>query len=170
MSSMKEASPAWSKKFDRATLVLAALAGLGLIFMVVTIAVAVVMRYVIGSPMLGANEIVQLVSVAVVMLALPYCTDEGAHVRVDVLDQAIGAGGRWFGDVLSRVLSIFVLSILVWRAGWKALDAWEFGDSTNMLGLPIWPFYALISLGIGLCVLVLAEQLLLLILTRRAVE
>jgi TRAP-type transport system small permease protein len=163
-------SPAWSRQFDRATLVLAAVAGLGLIFMVVVITVSVVMRYVLGTPMLGANEIVQLTAVAVVMLALPYCTDEGAHVRVDVLDDAIGAGGRWFGDVLSRVLSVFVLSILVWRAALKALDAWEFNDSTNMLGLPIWPFFALISLGIGLCVLVLAEQLVLLIVTRRALK
>jgi TRAP-type transport system small permease protein len=163
-------TPAWSRKFDRATLFLAALAGLGLIFMVVTIAASVVMRYVLGTPMLGANEIVQLTAVAVVMLALPYCTDERAHVRVDVLDNAIGAGGRWFGDALSRVLSIFVLSILIWRAGWKALDAWEFADTTNMLRLPIWPFYALIALGIGLCVLVLAEQLLLLFVTGRAVE
>jgi TRAP-type transport system small permease protein len=164
------AAPAWSRRFDRATLILASLAGLGLIFMVITIAVSVVMRYVLGQPMLGVNEIVQLTAVAVVMLALPYCTDERAHVRVDVLDNAIGAGGRWFGDVLSRVLSGFVLSILVWRAGWKAYDAWEFGDATNMLGLPIWPFYALIALGMALCVLVLAEQLLLLFVTGRAVE
>jgi TRAP-type transport system small permease protein len=166
----QEQFPAWSKKFDQATLVLAALASLGLLFMVVVIATSVIMRYIVGSPLLGVNEIVQLVSVAVVMLALPYCTDQGAHVRVDVLDNAIGAGGRWFGDVISRVLSGFVLSILVWRSGWKAVDAWEFDDVTNMLGLPIWPFYALIALGIGLCVLVLAEQLLLIILTRRAIE
>jgi TRAP-type C4-dicarboxylate transport system permease small subunit len=162
-------SPAWSRKFDRATLVLAAVAGLGLLFMVVTIAASVVMRYVLGTLILGANEIVQLTAVAVAMLALPYCTDQGAHVRVDVLDNAIGTGGRWFGDVLSCVLSGFVLGVLVWRSALKALEAWEYGDATNMLGLPIWPFYALISAGMALCVLVLAEHLLL-ILTGRAAE
>lgn len=162
-------SPAWSRRFDRATLVLAYAAGLGLLFMVVTIATAVIMRYVVGTPTLGVNEIVQLTAVAVAMLALPYCTDEGAHVRVDVLGTAIDAGGRWIGDVLSRVLSCFVLGALVWRSALKALDAWEYADATNMLGLPVWPFYALISLGMALCVLVLAEQLLL-ILTGRAAE
>lgn len=56
------AAPAWSRKFDRATLLLAYAAGLGLIFMVVTIAASVVMRYFFGEPMLGVNEIVQLLS------------------------------------------------------------------------------------------------------------
>ncbi|TPE43418.1 TRAP transporter small permease [Amaricoccus solimangrovi] len=163
-------TPGWSRRFDRATLVLATAAGLGLLFMVATIAAAVIMRYVAGTPLLGVNEVVQLTAVAVAMLALPYCTDERAHVRVDVLDNAIGPRGRWFGDVLSRLLSGFVLSVLVWRAGLKALDAWEYGDTTNMLGLPIWPFYGLISLGIALCVLVLAEQLLLILVTRRELE
>ncbi len=162
--------PAWSGKFDRATLILAFAAGLGLLFMVGLIANAVIMCYVIGAPLLGINEIIQFNAVAVAMLALPYCTDQGAHVRVDVLDGAIGAAGRCFGDRLSRLLSGFVLGVLVWRAALKALDAWEYADATNILGLPIRPFYALISAGIALCVLVLAEQTLLLLITRRAFE
>ncbi|TPE43801.1 TRAP transporter small permease [Amaricoccus solimangrovi] len=163
-------TPAWSRRFDRATLALAYAAGAGLLFMVATIATAVIMRYVAGTPLLGVNEVVQLTAVAVAMLALPYCTDERAHVRVDVLDNAIGPRGRWFGDALSRLLSGAVLSVLAWRSALKALDAWEYADTTNMLGLPIWPFYALIALGIALCVLVLAEQLLLILVTGRELE
>jgi TRAP-type C4-dicarboxylate transport system permease small subunit len=134
-------------------------AGISLLFMVVLIAVGVVLRYAFATPILGINEIVQLNSVAVVMLALPWATSEGAHVRVDVLDNAIGRFGRFVGDVLSRVLSTFVLAVLVWRAGLKALDALEYGDATNMLSLPLWPFYAILATGFALCVLVLLGQL-----------
>lgn len=163
-------APAWSRKFDRATVVLAAVAGLGLIFMVLTITAGVIMRYVFGNPMLGSNEIIQLTAVAVVMLALPYCTDQNGHVRVDVFDNAIGARGRWFGDVFSRVLSAFVLSALVVRSAFKSIDTWQYADTTNMLGLPLWPFYAMISLGMALCVLVLVEQIIVLFITGRAAE
>lgn len=148
-----------SRILDRATLWLAWLAALALIFMVVIISAGVILRYVFGSPVLGLNEIIQLTAVALVMAALPYCTQANGHVGVDVFDNAIGPGGRLFGDILSRVLSGFVLSVLVWRAVLKSLDALEYGDTTNMLGLPIWPFYGLLALGMGMCVLIFAVQI-----------
>lgn len=165
-----QATPSWAKKFDRATVVLAAIAGIGLLFMVATITVGVIMRYVFGNPMLGSNEIIQLTAVGVVMLALPYCTDQNGHVRVDVFDNAIGARGRWLGDIQSRVLSVLVLSALVWRSAFKAVDTWRYADATNMLSLPLWPFYAMIAVGMALCVLVLIEQIIVLFITGRAAE
>ncbi|MCX8998115.1 TRAP transporter small permease [Rhizobiaceae bacterium BDR2-2] len=155
--------PAWYKALERTTLFLAVLAGLSLLFMMMVIAVGVVLRFVFAYPILGSNEIIQLASVAVVMLALPYCTETRGHVRVDVLDEAIGRAGRFSGDILSRLLSGFVLSALVWRAWLKALDAFEYNDATNMLNLPIWPFYAMIAAGMALCVLVFAAQIVLLL-------
>lgn len=147
-----------SKWFDRATLILAMVAGASLLFMVALISTGVVLRYFFNTPILGLNEIVQLNSVAVVMLALPWATAEGVHVRVDVTDRAIGRWGRFAGDLLARLLSGFVLAVLVWRAARKALDAAKYGDATNMLGLPIWPFYAILGAGMALCVVVLAVQ------------
>lgn len=138
-----------SRLVDRAAFILAALAAASLLAMVLVIAVGVVSRYLFALPILGSNEIVQLVSVAVVMLALPYCTAKDGHVRVDVFDRMIGRRGRFAGDLLSNGLSIYVLGILALRAAAKAVDAQKYGDATNMLGLPIWPFYALIAGGIA---------------------
>ena len=149
-----------SDSLDRATLWLAMLAAGALIFMVVVISAGVVLRYVFGTPVLGLNEINQMTAVVLVMAAMPYCTARGGHVGVDVFDNAIGRWGRFIGDVGSRLLSGFVLSVLVRRAVIKALDAHEFGDTTNMLGLPIWPFYGILAVGMGLCVLVFAVQIL----------
>lgn len=150
---------AWSIVFDRATLLLAWVAGACLLFMMALIAVSVVMRYVFHSPVLGVNEIVQLSAVALVMASLPYCTQHNGHVAVDVFDRALGRWGRLIGDVTSRALSIFLLGMLCRRAVLKSLDALEFEDVTNMLELPVWPFYAILAAGAGLCALVYAEQL-----------
>ncbi|MEZ5767213.1 MAG: TRAP transporter small permease subunit [Paracoccaceae bacterium] len=72
------------------------------------------------------------------------------HIRVDVLDEAIGAWGRFAGDVLTRGLAVFVLVKLALRSWRQAGDALEFGDATNMLSIPLWPFYGLIVLGAAL--------------------
>jgi hypothetical protein len=76
----------------------------------------------------------------------------------------LGRWGRFLGDILSRVISALVLGLLCRRAALKALDALEWGDATNMLKMPIWPFYAILSVGAGLCARVFAVQLLVLIL------
>lgn len=137
--------------------------GVCLVAIVAIVTVGVVMRYAFGAPLLGINEIVQLTAVALVMSSLPYCTARQDHVAVDVFEGWLGRWGRFFGDILSRLLSGFVLSILGHRAFLKALDAAEWGDATNMLRMPIWPFYAILAAGAGLCALIYALQIVLLV-------
>jgi TRAP-type C4-dicarboxylate transport system, small permease component len=151
------------RSLDRATRFLSALAGISLIFMMAIIAINVVTRYLLNSPMTGAEEIVQMTGIAVIMLALPYATHQGAHVRVDIFDYALGHFGRMAGDVLARLLTGGVLAVVVHKAWAKMLDAHEFGDTTNMLGLPVWPFYGILAAGLALCVLVYAVELVLII-------
>lgn len=128
------------------------------VLLVVTFA-SVIMRYFFNAPILGSNEIIQLASVVLVMLALPGAAQRSMHIRVDVFDRLIGPIGRLIGDVLARVLSVYLLGVLAWRAFGKLQDAAEFGDTTNMLQIPLWPFYGLLVLGAVLYALVLVIQL-----------
>lgn len=153
---------AWADRLAQATLALNWVGGLSLVAIMCILAAGVIMRKLVGQPILGVNEIVQLTAVALVMSALPHCTAQNGHVGVDVFDPMLGKWGRFVGDLLSRILSGGVLAVLCQRAWLKAMDALEWGDATNMLGLPIWPFYLILSIGTGLCVLVLMAQLILL--------
>ena len=150
---------AHSKTFEWAVHSLTLLSALSLgILLAVTFA-SVIMRYFFNAPILGSNEIIQLASVALVMLGMPGAAQKSMHIRVDVFDQRIGAVGRLVGAVLTRILSVYLLGILAWRAWGKLLDAAEFGDATNMLRIPLWPFCGLLILGSVLYALVLAIQL-----------
>lgn len=144
---------------DRTVNALAALGGVCLLAIVAIVCAGVVMRYAFNAPLLGVNEFVQLTAVALVMAALPYCTARNEHVAVDVFENALGPWGRFAGDIIARTLSGFVLGFLTQRAFVKAMDAWDWGDATNMLRMPIWPFYAILAFGSGLCVIILAVQL-----------
>jgi len=128
------------------------------VLLVVTFA-GVVMRYAFNAPILGNNEIIEMASVALVMLAMPSAAQKEVHIRVDVFDGTIGAFGRFAGDILARGISIYLLSVLGWRSWGKLADAAEYGDATNMLTIPLWPFYGLLVLGAALYALVLAIQL-----------
>ena len=120
--------------------------------------VGVIMRYVFASPILGSNEIIQLTSIALIMLAMPLAAQKEIHVRVDVFDKLIGGVGRFAGDIFSRAVGTYILAMLGMRAWDKLLEVAEFGDSTNMLQIPIWPFYALLVLGAVLYAIVLVLQ------------
>lgn len=152
-----------ARSVDRATLALSVFAGISLLFMMATITVGVLARYLLNMPITGIDEIVQMTGVGLIMLALPYATLHDAHVRVDIFDDWLGRNGRLFGDLLSRLLCGCVLLVLVSRAWDKLLDAWEFEDTTNMLGMPLWPFYGMLAAGISLCLLVFALEILLIL-------
>jgi TRAP-type C4-dicarboxylate transport system permease small subunit len=147
-----------STQVGRAVRLLTLLSSLALAVLLLATFVGVIMRYVFAAPILGGNEIIQMASVALVMLAMPGAAHEEIHIRVDVLDEAIGPWGRFIGDVLSRGIAIFLLSMLSWRAWGKLVDAVEYGDASNMLRIPVWPFYGLLLAGAALYAVVLLLQ------------
>lgn len=160
---MRETLEIWSSRFERATFYLAIIGAVCLLAIVAIVTVGVIMRYVLAVPILGVNEFVQLTAVALIMASLPYCTARRDHVAVDVFERLLGRWGRFIGDIAAYCLSGLVMGILAQRAVLKALDAWEWGDATNMLRMPIWPFYAILAAGAALCVLTFAVQLVVLL-------
>lgn len=142
----------------RVSLLFASFSAVALVLMMGVTFVSVLMRYLFNAPILGSNEIIQLLSVCLVMFAMSYATQTEAHVRVDVLDRAIGRIGRFVGDILARAVIGIILWVLVGKAWDKCLDALEYGDATNMLRIPLWPFYALIAVGMALYLLVVVLQ------------
>ena len=92
---------------------LAMISGLALFLLMCLVSYAVFRRYVMNDPVLGDAELVQIGMSLVVMMAMPYATFSGAHIRVDIFDSKIGAWGRYLGDVLARSLSVFFLFLLI---------------------------------------------------------
>lgn len=137
----------------------ALLGGLVLLAVMALVSLAVYYRYVLNEPILGDNELVQIGMSLVVMMAMPYAALKGAHIRVDFLDQAMGAWGRFLGDLFARSVMCFVIYMLLTKSWDKTLDAYEYEDVTNMIEIPVWIAYAAITVGMGLFGLVTAGQL-----------
>ncbi|MCY3873807.1 MAG: TRAP transporter small permease [Rhodobacteraceae bacterium] len=135
------------------------LGGLVLFVIMLLVSTTVFYRYVLNQPILGDQELVEIGMSLVVMMAMPFAGLKGAHIRVDILDEVIGKAGCFLGDVFTRVVSCFVLFLLIRKTWDKTWDAHKYGDVTNMIELPVWIAYGAITAGMGLFALVLAVQL-----------
>ena len=133
-------------------------AGIVLFAIMLLVAWAVFTRYVLNDPILGDQELVEIGMSLVVMLAIPFATYSGAHIRVDILDKRLGDWGRFLGDLMSRLLGAYILFLLVRKTWDKALDAHKYGDVTNMIEIPVWIAYGAISIGMALFALLLLGQ------------
>ena len=133
--------------------------GLTLLAVMLLVSTTVFFRYVLNQPILGDQELVEMGMPLVVMAAMPFAALKGAHIRVDVLDRAIGEFGRFWGDVFARSVSCIVLVLLVRKTFAKTLDAHKYNDVTNMIEIPVAIAYAAITVGMGLFAVVLAAQL-----------
>ena len=138
---------------------LAAAGGLVLFVIMCLVTYSVFRRYVLNNPILGDQELVEIGMSLVVMMAIPFATLSGAHIRVDILDSRIGAWGRFLGDLLARGIGTCVLILLIRKTWDKALDAYVYEDVTNMIEIPVWIAYGAITLGMGFYALVLFWQI-----------
>lgn len=132
---------------DRLAARCALLAGYALFLVMALVVLGVVFRYVLGKPIFGSQDAMEMMLIGVAILGMAHCARTGGHIAVDLFERALGRGGRFVGDVVSTLLGVGLLLVLVWGAVQKMLDAWEWGDATNLLQIPFWPFYGLIAFG-----------------------
>jgi len=116
------------------------------------------MRYLFSRPIGGSNEIIEILLSFLIMFAIPFCTAERAHIRVDLLDGFLGPIARRICDIVIGIAGVAVLSFLSQRALLKALEAHEYGDTTIFLSFPQWTIYGVIGLSAALYALILIWQ------------
>jgi TRAP-type C4-dicarboxylate transport system permease small subunit len=101
-------------------------------------------------PLAGDFELVE-VGVAVAAFAfLPYCQLTGANVTADIFTQ--GAGPRTVAllSLLSALIALAFSLLLTWRVSLGLLDLRQNGETTVLMGFPIWIAFVPIVLSLAL--------------------
>jgi C4-dicarboxylate transporter DctQ subunit len=135
------------------------IAGGILMFLVLVLLVDVFGRFV-GYPVLGSYEIVQYGFALVICFSVAYTGVEGAHIAIDLLFNIFPKTIQHFLSAVSELLSIIILSLIVWRLGSDALAAYAMGERSSTLGIPVFFFGFALALGFALLVLVILLRLL----------
>ena len=134
MTSQPSEAGAW---LDRALGAAAAI----LLFCLMTLTTAdVISRYIFNWPLRGAFELTELLLLTLIFAGLPLASRTDEHVTLDFIDMALGPGGRALLRRLIDLVCGLVILGLAWRVWIKAGKIAAYGDTTEVLRIPVGPF------------------------------
>ena len=112
--------------------------------------VSIALRSLTSRPIQGDVELTQLGIALCISLCLPWCQLHGGNILVDFFTQ--GAHERTVRrlDAFGGVLMALMVGLLAWRTGAGALAVGTAGETSMILGLPMWWIYASLAPGLAL--------------------
>jgi TRAP-type C4-dicarboxylate transport system permease small subunit len=137
--------------YDRVLDAMAALAGVLLIFVMVSVSADVAGRYVFGRPIGWVVEFTEYNLLYIPFLAMAWLVREGGHVRIDVVLQAVGPGTRSLVNAGTSLAAALTCGI---AAYWAVATTWD-NYARDVLTVGIYPIpkfipLAVIALGLSM--------------------
>ncbi|NGM22183.1 TRAP transporter small permease [Roseomonas stagni] len=121
-----------------------------LLMLAVGVTTASVLRgAVLGRPILGDSEIVELALGVAVVFCMPICEMKGAHVLVDFFTQKLPKRGIAGLDAMMRAVAALVVAVLAWRLAIGGYNQWDRERESMFLQLPFWWGYAAAAIGMA---------------------
>jgi TRAP-type C4-dicarboxylate transport system permease small subunit len=109
----------------------------------------IVLRSLVGAPVVGMEELTRYFLIVVTFVGLPLVTAEGGQIRMDELQRLLPLTAGGILRVIIAIVSGAIFGTVV-VAIWASLEI-TIGSSTPTLGIPFWLFNlpAIIGLGVG---------------------
>ncbi len=142
------------RALDRLVRAMALVAGASLMWLMLLVCYAVLMRRVFNAPPLGGTDIASVSLVPVAFLGFAYCGWTGGHIAVDVISALKRPDITRWTDVVVRGLSAVLLGVLTWRCVVLFGDAAEIGEATELIEVPHTPFIGIMTFGTAVFALV----------------
>jgi TRAP-type C4-dicarboxylate transport system permease small subunit len=139
----------------RAAAVVFALVGGAILLLVAAVTVAsVIGRWIQSTPVPGDVELVQLGTAAALALFLPWCQLHGSHLIVDIFTARTTTSAQRRLDRTAQLFAAAVLGLLAVRAAAGIVDLRAAGETSMVLGLPLWLAYAAMVPSLALAALI----------------
>jgi TRAP-type C4-dicarboxylate transport system permease small subunit len=114
-------------------------------------------RWLAATPVPGDIELVQIGTAAALALFLPYCQLHGSHLIVELFTARASRSIRSALDTAARWITALVFALLAWRAGAGVASLASAGETSMVLGIPLWLPYAVAVPSLALAALVAAS-------------
>jgi TRAP-type C4-dicarboxylate transport system permease small subunit len=122
---------------------------------------SIVMRNLVGSPIMGDWELVQMGCAVAIAACFPMCQMRSAHIIVDFFTLRAGEATRKRLDGFGAGVLAMMMALLAWRTAVGALDARANHEASMIMELPTWLGYALMVPSFALaavCALYVAHR------------
>jgi TRAP-type C4-dicarboxylate transport system permease small subunit len=111
-------------------------------------------RALLGKPVPGDFELVQLGSAVAIAAFLPYCQLRRGNIIVDFFTTRASARAQAVLDALGALLFSAVMALLAWRTTLGFMTVKASHEVTMIVGFPVWIGYAAIVPSLVLATLV----------------
>ncbi len=112
--------------------------------------VSIVARAVLSRPIAGDVELTQFGIATCISLCLPWCQLHGSNIIVDFFTQRATEATTRRLDAFGGLLLALMVLLLAWRTAAGALAVGGAGETSMILGLPMWWIYAALAPGLAL--------------------
>ncbi|MFC2065481.1 TRAP transporter small permease subunit [Chloroflexota bacterium] len=124
------------------------LTGICILLLTMVVTYSVFMRYVVGKPVYGPNEISEYLFLFSVFLGLAYTQKERAHVRIDMILTRLPERTQTILELITTFLALIFTGVLAWQSWLLAWQAFTSGwKSMTALAIPI--FIPQVAIPIG---------------------
>jgi TRAP-type C4-dicarboxylate transport system permease small subunit len=113
-------------------------------------AVSIVGRALLSTPIQGDYELVQMGVAVFVACSLPLAQIRYVNIIVDFFTTRAALGTQRALDAVGAFILALVMGVLTWRTAVGALDIWQSGQTSTILGVPTWYTYAGMLPGLAL--------------------
>ncbi|HEY7434231.1 MAG TPA: TRAP transporter small permease subunit [Methylomirabilota bacterium] len=101
-------------------------------------------RALLGTPVPGDFELVQIGCGAAIAAFLPYCQLRRGNIIVDFFTVRAGPRAQAALDALGALLLALAMAVLAWRTALGMMAVRAAGEVSMIVGFPIWVGYAAI--------------------------
>jgi C4-dicarboxylate transporter DctQ subunit len=135
------------RRLDRLATLVETIAGLFLAAITIRVFVSAIGRYVFAAPIPDAFDVSRLMLGVVILWGFASVGYRGAHIKVDLVAEALPARIRRGLDLLGALVLLLFTVLLAWKLGDRLESAFLSHEATMDLRLPVWPWLAVIWLG-----------------------
>lgn len=130
-----------------------ALAGGAVLAALTLISAASIAGRLVGRPIPGDFELVQFGCAVAIAFCLPYCQLKRGNIIVDFFTTRAGRRLQGALDAAGALLLALVMAVVAWRTGAGALAMKASGETSMIMGVPVWYVYALMTPAFALTAL-----------------
>ena len=119
----------------------------------------VALRYFFSSPIPGALEVSEIMLAIFGILGIAYTQGAGANVRVAMLVEKLPTRAAAVLNLVTGLLSFQIIVMLVWYGVVMGVEEYQFGTTTDSLGIPLYPVHFLLPAGALLLSLEIVKEM-----------
>lgn len=129
------------------------------IFLLVLLATANVLgRWLFDLPITGYVDWIEQAMAFLAFLGVAYTQRDGGHIRMDILVRHLHGRWLWLVELTSTLLILLVTVVLIYGSFLHFLRAYQNGDSSIDIDLPVWPSKLVVTVALTILALRLLLQ------------